>query len=97
MPFCPYTILSIPFCPYHFVRYHFVRSPVALFRDRDGKYYVNFWTGTRLPVQNLDGYPGSFLSKICSPISNLFVKDSCFICILCCELVWWAFLAFRRI
>src|SRR6218665_2665914 len=28
MPFCPYTILSIPFCPYHFVRYHFVRSPL---------------------------------------------------------------------
>ena len=36
-------------------------------RDRDGKYYVNFWMGTRVPVQNLDGYPGSFLSKICSP------------------------------
>src|SRR6218665_1731256 len=29
--FCPYlfvhTILSIPFCPYHFAQYHFVRIP----------------------------------------------------------------------
>jgi len=22
-----HNILSIPFCPYHFVRYHFVREP----------------------------------------------------------------------
>jgi len=36
-------------------------------RDRDGKYYANFWTGTWVPVQSLDGHPGSFLAKICSP------------------------------
>src|SRR6218665_3984654 len=31
VPFCPYhfvrTILSVPFCPYHFVPYHFVLEP----------------------------------------------------------------------
>ena len=39
-------------------------------RDRDGKDYANFRTGTRVPVQNLDGYPGSFLKKIDSPNNN---------------------------
>jgi len=32
--FYPYTILSIPFCPYHFVRYHFVRSPLRQYAER---------------------------------------------------------------
>jgi len=31
MTFCPYTILSIPFCQYHFVRYHFVLEPSSLY------------------------------------------------------------------
>jgi len=30
--------------------------------------------GTRVPVQNLDGRPGSFLAKICSPTKNTLWK-----------------------
>src|SRR6218665_4003740 len=29
--FCPCTILAIPFCPYHFIRYHFVREPYKVY------------------------------------------------------------------
>src|SRR6218665_395275 len=37
VPFCPYHFVRIPFCPlpfcpYHFVRYHFVRSPAQAVR-----------------------------------------------------------------
>src|SRR6218665_2403699 len=27
LPFCSYSILSIPFCPYHFLQYHFLHIP----------------------------------------------------------------------
>src|SRR6218665_1968813 len=30
------TILSVPFCPYHFVQYHFVRSPLRVM-SMDGR------------------------------------------------------------
>ena len=47
---------------------------VALFRDRDGKYYANFWTATRIPVQNLDGRQGSFFQKFAALISAYMLE-----------------------
>jgi len=31
------TILSVPFCPYHFVQYHFVRSPQKVSQSENVK------------------------------------------------------------
>ena len=46
IPFCPYHFVRIPFCPYHFVRYHFVLEPPIYITENSVSQFLNLDTMT---------------------------------------------------
>src|SRR6218665_3677001 len=67
IPFCPSTILSIPFCPYHFFRYHFVLEPFSVLGGRNWQRTcssLDIIFFNRFPLSSVVSVPGRYFILI---------------------------------